>query len=206
MSRTLTIFAAILVPFSVCLAKPGETVGPVKPVEVVNAVITVEGTVQAELDEPVDVEIVNADPVPVVLGEPVRYQQSVDVLVPPGEGFACSEISFPAGTRFLLNQISGDVRLPTDGDQRAIVFVTTAPDANPASIAVRHVFPLTATESNISVGPQAQNFVFNEQPNIFHDAYSVPFQVCISRGPTPGGLTGNAFGRLVVSGELTQIP
>jgi hypothetical protein len=130
-----------------------------------------------------------------------RIQTTLDIQLHGGEYFGCVLFSPPSDTRLILDQISADFSIPIAGDQRGSVLVRTLPDPGTSSFA-RHYFAFTATGQ--VRGGRAQ-YIFNEQPSIFHDASNGPLQICLQRGEEPNNVADIAFGSITLSGSLESM-
>lgn len=128
-------------------------------------------------------------------------QTTLDIQLDGGEYFGCALFSPPSDTRLILDQISADFSIPIAGDQRGSILVRTLPDPGTSPFA-RHYFAFTATGQ--VRGGRAQ-YIFNEQPNIFHDGSNGPLQVCLERGEEPNNVADIAFGSITLSGSLESL-
>ena len=195
-------FICFIPVFAVAQPKD-EPVGATRPVYVVNESLRVEGNVTATFDQPLTVEFPTDNPVPVVFqsGAEDRLQASIDVTINAGETSGCTPFMVPSDKRLIINQISGDVLLSASSYERAIVTLHTGPDTGNYMTSTHYV-QLTSVGANISDERRTETFIFNEQPNIFHDGNTGAMKVCISRGPRPGFFSLSANGRITISGIL----
>jgi hypothetical protein len=196
----LSTVISILVASAAALPASAQSGRPPMPVDVVN-----EPVVNLANPEMI-VKNDETMPIPVVvLEEPERgerVQIVVDVSVEGGMASGCTDVEVAPDRRIELDQISGDVRLPAN-DERGVALVFASPALPGPGAGLYHYFPLTAAGANISVGPHATSYYFNEQSHIFSDGR---LRLCLLRGPTPSPFTGGAFMRVALSGRLVALP
>ena len=165
----------------------------VVPVDVINKTLQVKVVNRENKAIPVTVT-----KLPVVAD---RIQTTLDILLHEGLYFGCVLYSPPTDKRLIINQVSGDFSIPVAGDQRGSILIRTLPDLGTSAFA-RHYFAFTATGQ--VRGGRAQ-YIFNEQPNIFHDGSYGPVQLCLERGEEPNNLSDLAFGSITLSGKLETL-
>lgn len=80
-AQLIVLFGAALLGVSQANSQgnPNEPVGPVKPVEVVNETLTIEGNVNASLDEPVDVDVLSVPDQSVMIDDFVSAEATAQV-------------------------------------------------------------------------------------------------------------------------------
>ena len=190
----VAIFAslALLTTSAAVGQPPTDAVGPVKPVEIVNEPLTVEGTVEVQKSEP------------------ERFQTIVSLQLADGEAVAVQRLNIPPGKRLLIDFISADVR--TVDSQRASVTLSLAPIDSSISdtagaLTVNYKFPLTDTDSRISTAPTSRVWYLAEKVDLWADTVAT---VGIVRGPSLDGpfpdSAGTASGRITLSGRLVDLP
>ncbi len=175
-------------------AQPGldEPVGPVKPVEVVNEILTIEGVVS--LDVP------DAD----------RFQIRVPVSIPDGAAFSSESLNIPPGKRLLIDHITADIRLPDT--QRGFVKLLLAPvtseiGGDDSGFLVDHTFPLQDADGRISTSPGYRSWFLAQEVDLWADTIA---RVTVVRGPNLDGPIPDvslvAAGTISLSGRIVEIP
>lgn len=200
MKSACSIATCLLLMATICVAQPEEPVGPVKPVEVVNETLTIEGNVNAALDEPIQIENV---------ADEDRFQVVLDMTVETGSGFDSGTLSVPSGKRLIVEFISADVR--TGDTQRASVVLNMGPlenaiGGNTSLLAAPYSFPLVDTDSRISTSPGRRVWLLAERVELWADTIAF---VSLTRGPSLDGPfpdDGQITGRISISGRIVDIP
>ena len=193
-------------------AKPDNAVGPIKPVEVVNETITVEGNVNATLEEPVEVSgEVNATidrPIQITQSEPDRFQISWNVDISDSLDFARRDISIPPSKRLIITHISAEV--VTNDDKIGVIELLLGPSnelgGDPSLTFATYSFPMQDSGGPRFGRAGERSWLLSQEVELWADSFA---SVIIGRGVSAGSPRiprGEVEATVSISGRLVDIP
>ena len=202
--RLISAVIVLCISSTSTAAPPQDAVGPVKPVEIVNESLTIEGSVNATISEPLEIE----GNVSVTESDADRFQLYWSIDISASADIVSRDIAIPPGKRIVIEQVSA--RIGTLDDKIGYVQLLLGPsnEIGGDSFAGTATYWLAMQDLGgpLNLLDGRRTWYLSQKVELWADTFA---RVVVGRGRSAGSPIlprGEAEAEVSISGRLIDIP